>query len=169
MKSSHQISRTRQFARASALVQSQIRKVSEGRGFAVSRIVTHWSEIAGDEIAEISTPTNISFGRSEFGATLTLLTSGPHAPMLEMHKEKIRDKVNACYGYRAISRIRITQTAPTGFSEGRAQFRPAMKVRKQLDSDALSAAEKLSTGVKDNDLRRALNVFGANILTRHKS
>ena len=42
------------------------------------------------------------------GATLTLLTTGANAPMLEMQKEKLRQKVNAVYGYNAISRVRIT-------------------------------------------------------------
>jgi hypothetical protein len=42
--------------------------------------------------------------------------------MLEMQKEILRARVNACYGYNAIARIRITQTAPTGFAEGQAAF-----------------------------------------------
>ena len=42
--------------------------------------------------------------------------------MLEMQKEQLRAKVNAVYGYNAIARVRITQTAATGFAEGKVAF-----------------------------------------------
>lgn len=65
------------------------------------------------------------------GATLTLLTTGPYAPLLEMQLPAIRDRVNACYDYNAIARITLTQTAPTGFAEGQASFDYAPKARPQ--------------------------------------
>jgi hypothetical protein len=40
---------------------------------------------------------------------LVILTTGAQAQMLEMQLPQLREKVNACYGYNAISRIRITQ------------------------------------------------------------
>ena len=47
--------------------------------------------------------------------------------MVQMQLPKLRERVNACYGYNAISRILLTQTAPTGFAEGQAEFAPAPK------------------------------------------
>jgi len=91
-------SQTHGFKRTSSLLQTQIRKTSETRGFAQSRLLTHWAEIAGDDIAAISRPVEVRYGRSGFGATLTLLTTGANAPILEMQKEKLREKVNAVYG-----------------------------------------------------------------------
>jgi len=114
--------RMRGFEQASSLLSTRIREAGEARGFAVTRLLTHWEEIAGPAIASIARPVEISYGRGGFGATLTLLTTGAQAPMLEMQKEALREKVNATYGYAAISRVRITQTAPTGFSEGHAEF-----------------------------------------------
>ena len=103
------------------------------------------------------------------GATLTLLTTGAQAPMLEMQKDQIREKVNACYGYRAISRVRITQTAPTGFAEGRVAFAPAPKTARLPDPAMQSTANTLSKDIENADLRAALAALGANVLSKRKS
>ena len=151
------------------MLQPRIRKASEERGFAVTRLLTHWAEVVGQATAEIATPVNVSYGKGGMGATLTVLTTGAQAPMLEMQKEQIREKVNACYGYRAISRVRITQTAPTGFADGRVAFAPAPKVKKSLDPAVQSAAKALSDDVKSEDLRVALAALGTNVLSKQKS
>ncbi|MEL6684011.1 MAG: DUF721 domain-containing protein [Pseudomonadota bacterium] len=169
MKEPRHTSTTRGFSRAATLMQSDIRKASEDRGFAVTRLLTHWAEVVGEGTATIATPVNVSYGKGGMGATLTLLTTGAQAPMLEMQKEQIREKVNACYGYRAISRVRVTQTAPTGFAEGRVAFTPAPKVKKTPDAQMQSAAEDLSKAVENEQLRAALTALGANVLTKQNS
>ena len=67
----------------------------------MTRLLTHWEEAVGQDIAAIARPVNIGYGRGSFGATLTVLTTGAQAPMLEMQKEQLREKVNAVYGYNA--------------------------------------------------------------------
>ena len=159
--------RKRGFERAASLVAGRIRTAGESRGFAVTRLLTHWPEIVGPDIAAAARPVEISYGRG-FGATLTLLTTGAQAPILEMQKVAIREKVNACYGYAAIQTIRLTQTAATGFSEGKAQFdaRPAKQVRHEpAVPDSVSEA---ASGVGDDNLRLALERLGANVLSRKK-
>lgn len=160
---------TRGFARAVNLMQSRIRSATESRGFAVSRVITHWSEIAGEQIASICRPVDISYGRDGMGATLTLLTTGSQAPMLEMQKPQLLDKVNACYGYRAVARIRITQTAPTGFAEGRASFAHEPKTDPMPDSQTLTEARHAGSGVSDDNLRRALEALATNALSKRKT
>ncbi|MDP1576793.1 MAG: DUF721 domain-containing protein, partial [Cypionkella sp.] len=114
--------RIRGFEATSGLLKDQIRKIGESRGFAIARLLTHWPEIAGEDMARITRPVKVGYGREGMGASLTLLTTGPNAPIVEMQKEKLRERVNAVYGYAAISRILITQTAATGFAEGQAEF-----------------------------------------------
>lgn len=162
---------TRGFARTSSLLQKRIRRASESRGFAESRVLTRWAEIAGSDIAAIARPVNVSYGRQGLGATLTVLTTGVQAPMLEMQKEKLREKVNAVYGYNAISRIRITQTAPTGFAEGQADFdtRPPVEpFAKAPDPIARARAEEMAAPVSDTSLRTALEALGRNVLSKAK-
>src|SRR6056297_632503 len=163
-------STTRGFKRTASVLDSQIRKVGESRGFAVSRLLTHWPEIAGDDVASVARPVNVSYGRGGFGATLTLLTTGAQAPMLEMQKEKLREKVNGVYGYNAISRIRITQTAPTGFAEGQASFdhRPKRQSPTALDPGVSRTASELAAPVGDSGLRDALEALGRNVLSKTK-
>lgn len=167
MKQPRHNSTTYGFSRASGLMQTRIRAASEHRGFAVTRLLTHWAEIVGEATASCATPVNVSYGKGGMGATLTVLTTGAQAPMLEMQKEQIREKVNACYGYRAIARVRVTQTAPTGFAEGRVAFAPAPKVAKGPTPEAKSKADLLSHNVTSPDLRAALAVLGANVLTKN--
>ena len=100
------------FKKASVLLNKNIQKVSESRGFAQSRVLTHWSEIVGEEISSVSIPTKVSYKTDGLGATLTILTSGSSGPILEMQKEFIRTKINAVYGYNAVQKIKITQSSP---------------------------------------------------------
>ncbi len=163
-------STTRGFKRTAQLVQGRIRHASETRGFAQTRLLTHWPEIVGADIAAIARPVNVSYGRQGFGATLTVLTTGAQAPMLEMQKEQLREKVNAVYGYNAISRIRVTQTAPTGFAEGQASFdhRPKQAEPVAPDAKVQARAADLTAPVGDTCLRSALEALGRNVLSKTK-
>lgn len=158
--------RKRGFERAGSLVAKRVRAGSESRGFAVSRLLTHWAEIVGPEIAKIARPVEVTYGRG-FGATLTLLTGGAHAPMLEMQKDQVRDRVNACYGYAAVQKIRITQTAATGFAEGQAVFEPAPEIHPE-QAEISPEARESAADVRDAKLREALERLGANVLSPAK-
>jgi len=161
----------RGFERTSNLLKPRIRKAGEARGFAVTRLLTHWEEIAGADVARIARPVEVNYGRDGgFGATLVLLTTGANAPMLEMQKEQIRERVNATYGYAAISRIRITQTAPTGFAEGQAQFSRQSKQRPATpDPETVARAHATTEGVQDETLRNALDALAQNVLSRRNT
>ena len=162
-------STTRGFKRTASVLSERIRRAGESRGFAVSRLLTHWSEIAGPEVAGIARPVNISYGRGGLGATLTVLTTGPQAPMLEMQKDKLREKVNAVYGYNAITRVRITQTAPSGFHEGQVLFEHAKKPdAAPPDPKTVHEVAKTVSPVKSDDLRAALERLGQNVLSKPK-
>lgn len=156
------------FKRTSALLQTSIRRASETRGFAQSRLLTHWAEVVGEDIAAVARPVEVSYARQGMGATLTLLTTGAQAPMLEMQKDKLRERVNAVYGYNAIARIRITQTAPVGFAEGQVDFnhRPKIKAEPSLTPESLEAAQCLAAPVADEGLRAALETLARNVLIK---
>ncbi len=158
---------SRGFESAAGLLKNRIRGAGEARGFAVSRLLTHWSEVVGEETAAMALPVKIGYGRDAFGATLTLLTTGASAPLLQMQLPKIRDKVNACYGYNAISKVVVTQTAPTGFAEGQVAFTPARKpTPPPTDPVVRAKASAASEGVKDETLRAALEALGEKVLSR---
>ena len=47
------------FSSAGALLQGQIRRAGESRGFAVSRVLTHWAEIVGTDLAALARPVDV--------------------------------------------------------------------------------------------------------------
>ena len=161
--------RMRGFEAASGLLQQRIRAAGEKRGFAVTRLLTQWAEIVGEDAARITRPIKIGYGRDGMGATLTLLVSPAHAPMVQMDLPRLKDRVNAAYGYAAISRISLTQTAATGFAEGQAAFAPAALVAKAVDPALQAEARAVAAPVHDETLRAALETLAQNILTRRKA
>lgn len=160
--------RMRGFESAFGFMSDTVRHTGETRGFAIMRLLTHWPEIVGEDLARTTRPVKVGYGREGLGATLTLLTTGAQAPMVEMQKDRIRAKVNAIYGYNAISRIHITQTAPIGFAEGQAEFMPAPKSAKAPDPAIVAKAAETAAPIADPGLRSALEALAQNILNRRK-
>jgi hypothetical protein len=160
----------RGFEPASGLLKDRIRTAGESRGFAMTRLLTHWPEIVGEDLARITRPVKVGYAKGGFGATLTLLVRAAEAPIVQMQLPILREKVNACYGYNAISRISLTQTAPTGFAEGQAQFLPKPPTQTPpVDPAALAEARARAAGVQDDGLRTALEELARNILNRPKA
>lgn len=158
--------RNRGFEAASRLLRERVRNAGEARGFAVSRLLTHWPEVVGEEIAGLSRPVKIGYAKGGFGATLTLLVEGAAAPIVDMSREKIRERVNACYGYNAISRIVLTQTAASGFAEGEAVFLSGPKAKPAPSPEIRAEAAATAAGCADETLRQALKSLTENFLTR---
>ena len=159
--------RKRGFQAASTLLAKQVQTAAEGRGFAVSRLLTHWAEIAGEQLATQTRPVRISHSRGGFGATLTLLTTGPAAPMVEMQLPQLRDRINACYGYNAIQKITLTQTAASGFAEGQAQFAAAPKREAPAPDPAAQAdARQVAAQFQDPQLADAMARLTLNVSSR---
>ena len=160
--------RMRGFEPAFGLMKDPVRAAGESRGFAVTRLVTHWAEVVGADLARCTRPVKVGYGRDGFGGSLTILTTGPMAPMIEMQKEMIRAKVNAVYGYNAISRILLTQTAPIGFAEGQAEFTRPPKPSLPPDPAIKAEASATAAPISDPGLRAALEALAENILNRRK-
>ncbi|TNC71842.1 DUF721 domain-containing protein [Rubellimicrobium roseum] len=147
-------------------MRQKIRELGEARGFAATRLLTHWPEIVGESLAAIAKPLEVRHPRgkkaAEEGATLTILALGAAALRLEMEKERLRERVNACYGYNAIARIRIKQAGPEAFAKAPAPIPPPPA---PVPPDAV---EPLAKDVKDTELRLALAALAANVLSRSR-
>jgi hypothetical protein len=159
----------RGFEPAFGLMAREVRAAGESRGFAVAKLLTHWAEVVGPDLAAVTRPVKVGYGREGLGATLTVLVQGAAAPVVEMQKDRLRERVNAVYGYNAISRVHLTQTAPVGFAEGQAEFRAAPKVAAVTDPAVVEQAHRAAEGVGDEGLRAALERLGQNILSRRKA
>lgn len=156
----------RGFEPAFGLMKDTVRAAGESRGFAVARLLTHWAEVAGEEMARKTRPVKIGYGKGGMGATLTLLVRAAEAPMVQMALPVLKERVNAVYGYAAISHIHLTQTAATGFAEGQAEFTPAPRAAPKPDPATQALARTTAEGIADPGLRGALEQLAQNILTR---
>lgn len=157
--------RKRGFEPAATLLPRALRAPAESRGFAEARVLTHWAETVGPELAAMAQPLRISYGRG-FGGTLVLLAAGAQAPLVEMRGPEIVEKVNAAHGYRAVSRVQVTQTARTGLAEGQAAFGAAPPPPAREPDPARLAALGADLGrIEDTTLRGALAALARNVLT----
>lgn len=162
--------RMRGFEATSGLLKDRIRSAGESRGFAVTRLLTHWPDVVGADLARSTRPVKVGYAKGSFGATLTLLVKPTDAPMIQMQLPRIKDRVNACYGYAAIGRVVLTQTAAMGFAEGQAQFEAApVAAKPPPPPEVIAKARDTAEGVQDEGLRKALETLAQNILTRRKS
>lgn len=159
-----QKTKRRGFTHAGGLLSDRVRRAGATRGFAETRLLTDWTEIVGSSIAAIATPAKVSYAKGGLGATLTLSAKPGHGPELQMQLPKIREQVNACYGYNAISRIRITQTESDGFAE------PAVPplVPDTPQADPGQIAELGLDKLNSNDLRAALESLSQHVLSKRR-
>ena len=154
------------FKKASVLLKKNIQKVSESRGFAQSRVLTHWSEIVGEEISSVSIPTKVSYKTDSLGATLTILTSGSSGPILEMQKEFIRTKINAVYGYNAVQKIKITQSSPLALIRKNENSKSIISKKNKPKVEISTSLEKAVNEIDDKNLRQALEELAINVFTK---
>ena len=154
------------FKKASILLKKSIQKASESRGFAQSRVLTHWSEIVGEEISSVSIPTKVSYKTDALGATLTILTSGSSGPILEMQKEFIRNKINAVYGYNAVHKIKITQSSPIALIGKNENSESMVSKNKKINIEISPILEKTVNEIDDKNLRQALEELAINVFTK---
>jgi len=158
--------RKRGFEKAVTLVGAELRSPAETRGFAETKLLTHWAEIVGPDVAAMAVPVKIRYGRG-IGGTLVVLTTGAKAPLLEMARATIIARVNACYGYSAIKDVIVTQTAPTGFAEGQVAFAArAPAARPAPDPARLAQATAPLDHIESAELRDALRKLAGNIISK---
>jgi hypothetical protein len=135
------------------------------RGFAERKLIEEWRDIVGAALAESCRPVKMSFRRGDgaFGATLIVEAEGARALEAQHLSERIVERVNQVYGYCAVSRLKVVQTAPGasgpgGVAEPQAGYAPPPPVDPH--------PSPLICAVEDDGLRAALARLEANIARR---
>lgn len=151
-----------------ALIPGLARKAVGKRGFMDARILNEWPQIVGEDLARHAHPDRLSFprGRRDAG-TLHIRAEGPMATELQHLERIVVDRINAHFGYRAVSGIKLLQAPPTRTSERRAKAAPAKKPLPPADPGDLSALKKRLDSVEDPDLRAVLERIGEAVLRRN--
>ena len=148
--------RTNKMKRLSTMIDPMIAPSAKARGFAIGRIVSHWHDIVGD-MSSWCRPDAVSFPRdSRMDGTLRLQIASGRGPQAQAMSDVIIDRVNANFGYRAISRISLVQTLSSPVQP--ASPKPAPQLN-QTQHDIWTLDDKLKD-VKSPELRAALRRLG---------
>lgn len=91
-------------------IEPLTRPVFKEKGIAAARLLTQWPSIVGEELAAHSYPEKVSFpqGKKTDG-TLTVAAASGFALQLQYAQPLILERLATYFGYKAISRIAITQ------------------------------------------------------------
>ncbi|MFS4439488.1 DUF721 domain-containing protein [Paracoccaceae bacterium GXU_MW_L88] len=149
------------FRQTGGVLKGRLGKAVQQRGFAQTRLLSNWTEIAGD-LAAKCTPVKLS-QRAGSGGLLTLAVAGPDAPEVSMQLETLRGRINAALGYGSVSKIRLSQSAPVGMrgmAEAQAAFTPKPKI------PAEPAAKASLAEMEDSPLREALTRLGKHVAAK---
>lgn len=160
------------------MISKEFRKAALKKGFSETRILTNWHEIVGPSLGEKTRPIRIRNLSSSLGSVLTLLCDGVNAPIIQMEIPKIIKRVNASFGYPAIQRITLTQTAPRGFGpfelneeedafDGQADDLMAERQDPETRAALDPRLSELIAEVGDPALRDALERLGRNLCLDH--
>lgn len=153
------------FTHAAAFVKGRFRTAAAKRGFASTRILTHWPEVAGPEIAAMSQPMAVRFDKAKRENILTLLTTGAFAQQLSMSAPVILERVNAEFGFRAVDRVRVTQSWKGQKARPAVVQQPGARQTNPPESTHRPSA-KIVDEIEDPALRKSLSELGRSIFGR---
>jgi len=143
---------------------------ARARGFATTALLSDWPAIVGGELAKFTMPDRVVWprrreeletgtkqrGHRAEGATLVLRIEGPRAIEVQHRSGQILERVNAYFGYRAVTEMRFLQ-APIA--------RAAKRTKPQKEPLAAYSLPK-EAGIEQEDLARALTRLGAGAKAR---
>lgn len=153
--------KARGFLRAGELTTEALKSTGARRGFAEARLLTDWREVVGEALDSVCRPVKVTYGARNIGlgATLVVTAEGARAPEVEMQRERILSRVNAFYGYRAVTRLRIDQSRNAGAHERAAGMGEAAAAFEGPPADRSGPVGE----IRDDALADALARLGANI------
>jgi hypothetical protein len=132
------------------------------KGQAFGALLCEWSTIMGPDLGARTTPCKLAFpaGRQE-GATLHLRAHGAAALEIQHAEPQLLERINAFFGYQAVSRLRLVQAPPS------APPRPSWR-RRPLGAAEEAQIRSAVSGIEDEGLREAMAGLGRAIAARER-
>ncbi len=139
------------------------------RGFMEIDLLTNWKYIVGDELAQFSLPQKLTFRKDERtdGSLTVSVLSGAFAMEIKQNEPRILEKINAYFGYKAVSKLKILQNGdPQNFLLGKKSID---NVKKSLVTETEeSYITELTKDVDHPELKETLKNLGIAVMSRHK-
>ena len=145
-----------------------IRRVIGKRGMIIADLIALWGQIVGDEIATYTCPEKVDFARGERNnGVLKLKVSGGAFALEVKHREKfIIEKINAYFGYNAVSSIKIVQDANFARKSIAASNQPSPQ-KILVSEEEQNYIMKITEGIADDGLRKRLSDLGMRVFNRN--
>ena len=139
-------------------------KVFSRKYIMLGRLVTHWSDIVGPELAGKARPVKLRYARNGKGegkpaASLDIETPGSaDAMVLHYQKDLILERINRIFGERWVTSIRFVPAAAN------ASPSPSPLKKRALTAEDHSFLAGLIEEIGDTEIRERLNRLGTAIL-----
>ena len=147
--------RLNKMRRLSTMIEPMVAPSANERGFAISRLISHWHDIVGDTAAWCR-PADIHFPRgSRNNGTLKLQITSGRGPQAQAMSAQIVDQVNAAFGYQAVGRITLVQNLPPSTPKT-----PPKKPATISDAPDIWTLDEKLKHIKSPELRAALRRLG---------
>jgi len=147
--------RLNKMRRLSTMIEPMVAPSANERGFAISRLISHWHDIVGDTAAWCR-PADIHFPRgSRNNGTLKLQIASGRGPQAQAMSAQIIDQVNAAFGYQAVGRITLVQNLPPSTPKT-----PPKKPATISDATDIWTLDEKLKHIKSPELRAALRRLG---------
>ena len=151
--------RKKYMTRLSKLVDPMIEPSAQARGFVLSRLISHWQQIAGD-MASWCQPVELKFTKGETSnGILKLAIASGRGPEANQQTENIISRVNAAFGYAAVGRLAFVQTLQTKPLHPEQPEAKPLDTQAQTNQSIWTLDEKLQQ-IKSPELRAALRRLG---------
>lgn len=130
---------------------------------AIGKIVSHWNDIVGSDLANKAQPVKIHYRKYKQGgktpeASLEIATTSAHATILHYQKDLILERINRIFGENWITAVKfVTVSSNTNFSRKKPPPRALDKREKIYLSEMLD-------GVQDHDIKDRLERLGQAII-----
>ena len=138
-----------------------MRSAFEKYGFSAATILTDWPAIAGAEVARYTAPERLKWPRSDDGvqrgATLVLRVAGARGLEVEQMRGQLMERINACFGYRAVGEIRVLQAPLAARKAAPRQAVPALSPERMPELAAIgeprlkAAFARMASGIASRE------------------
>ena len=140
------------------------------KGLMEIEILSGWTSIVGEDLAQYSLPQKISFRKNERSdGTLELLVlSGAFAMEIKQREPQILDKINTYFGYKAVLKLKIVQNScPENFLIDK---KPIDNMKKNLVSkEEQNYITEIVKDIDSSDLRQKLENLGKAVFSSKKN
>ena len=146
------------------IFEDKARKGAEQKGIIDHKIISHWDEVVGTDLARICYPERVSHVNwKNKGSMLVLKVPKGYVQIVQMQREQIIESVNNAFGFGAIKGILIEHTTFSDFKSEKAS-----KVKKQPTAAQKKHVREMVKDMENQELQELLFELGLNVMTKNQ-